>query len=191
MGDRVTEIDIDQGDGLIIVDVRPDCLPGGRRGVPKGGEVVEPIRRLLALYGEHSLPVFAWREPVPHGAPGTGGAAFSKDLDLPADAVAIARTTTADAKACSAFQGTDLAQALRGRGVRRVALCGLATDYCVLDTALDALREGFTTLIVPEAMRAVDLKAGDGIHAIERMIAAGAIPVRLTAKGLVPDDELD
>jgi nicotinamidase/pyrazinamidase len=65
-----------------------------------------------------------------------------------------------------------------------VTVCGLATDYCVLNTVSDALEEGFETLIVPEAMRAVDVKPGDGSRAMDRMVARGAVPVRLGELGM-------
>jgi nicotinamidase/pyrazinamidase len=82
-----------------------------------------------------------------------------------------------------AFNGTGLAGQLKQRGVRRVAVCGLATDYCVLNTALDAIAAGFETLVVPEAMRTVDVTPGDGERAIGRMVAAGAVPVEVAALG--------
>jgi len=63
-------------------------------------------------------------------------------------------------------------------------VCGLATDYCVLNTVTDALEEGFTTLLVPEAMRAVDVHPGDGSRALDRMVARGAVPVRLGELGM-------
>jgi nicotinamidase/pyrazinamidase len=74
---------------------------------------------------------------------------------------------------------------MRARGVERVTVVGLATDYCVLNTVTDALEEGLTTLIVPEAMRAVDVNPGDGRRALDRMVARGAVPVRLGEFGMV------
>jgi len=68
---------------------------------------------------------------------------------------------------------TELEALLRERGVERVVVCGLATDYCVKATALDAIRLGFETSVLAEAIRAVDLQPGDGARAIEEMAAAG------------------
>jgi nicotinamidase/pyrazinamidase len=65
-----------------------------------------------------------------------------------------------------------------------VTVCGLATDYCVLNTVTDALEEGFDAIIVPEAMRAVDVEPGDGRSAMDRMVARGAVPVRLGEVGM-------
>ncbi len=69
---------------------------------------------------------------------------------------------------------TDLEASLRARDVRRVVVAGLATDYCVKETVLDALRLAFPTLVLSAAIRAVDLADGDGARAIEAMVGAGA-----------------
>jgi nicotinamidase/pyrazinamidase len=109
---------------------------------------------------------------------GTRGAGFAEALSMPPQTVVVSKATASDADAYSAFNGTDLAAQLRERGVRRVAVCGLATDYCVLNTALDAIAAGFQT----EAMRAVDVSPGDGARAIGRMVDAGAMAI--TVDGL-------
>ena len=195
----MTELELGQGDALLIVDLQYDFLPGGSLGVPHGDEVIRPINQLLAMYRERSLPIYASRDwhPAdhcsfaarggpwpPHCVADTAGAAFCADLDLGPDVVVVSKAVTSDADAYSAFNGTDLADHLRAHGVRRVAVCGLATDYCVLNTAIDALAAGFETLIVPEAMRAVEVKPGDGAQAIARMIDAGAVPVALHGQAL-------
>jgi nicotinamidase/pyrazinamidase len=100
---------------------------------------------------------------------------------MPPQTVVISKAVTADTDAYSAFNGTGLAEQLKDRGVRRVAVCGLATDYCVLNTALDAIEAGFQTLVLPDAMRAVEVAPGDGARAIGRMVAAGAVAVAVDA----------
>lgn len=186
-------------DALLVIDMQYDFLPGGSLGVPDGHEVIAPINHLLALYGAEKRPVFASRDwhPQnhcsftaqggpwpPHCVAGTHGAEFAEELALPDDVIVISKADTADKDAYSAFNGTSLAQQLRDRGIRRVAVCGLATDYCVLNTVTDSLDEGFDTLIVPEAMRAVDVTPGDGTRALDRMVARGAIAVRLGEHGM-------
>lgn len=181
-------------DALLIVDMQYDFLPGGSLGVPDGDQVIAPINRLLQQFGQQGLPVYASRDwhPANHcsfaarGGPwpahcvaGTRGAAFSDALQLPPEATIVSKADTADVDAYSAFNGTGLAEQLRARGVRRVVVCGLATDYCVLNTALDARTNGFEVLIVPEAMRAVEVQAGDGERAITRMVERGAQPVQV------------
>lgn len=181
-------------DALLIVDMQNDFLPGGSLGVPDGDAVLAPVNRLADLFARQGLPVYASRDwhpgnhcsfaarggPwPPHCVAGTRGAAFSEELQLPADAIVVSKAETADVDAYSAFNTTGLADRLRARGVRRVVVCGLATDYCVLNTALDARAHGFEVLIAPEAMRAVEVQAGDGERAIGRMREAGAQRVRV------------
>lgn len=196
----MSAIHLDNTDALLVIDMQVDFLPGGALGVAGGHEVVAPINHLIALYGAAGAPVFASRDwhPQdhcsfqaqggpwpPHCMADTPGAQFAAELALPDDAVVISKATTAAVDAYSAFNGTDLAAQLRARGVERVAVVGLATDYCVLNTVTDALEEGFTTLLVPEAMRAVEVQPGDGRHALDRMVARGAVPVRLGEFGMV------
>ena len=185
-------ISLTPADALIIVDLQNDFLPGGSLGVPQGDEVVAPIQQLIDLYQAHGLPIYASRDwhpdnhcsfaarggPwPPHCVAGTRGAAFSEAMQLPPDTVVVSKADTADVDAYSAFNGTGLAEQLRARGVRRVLVCGLATDYCVLNTVLDARANDFAVLIVPEAMRAVDVKPGDGERAIAAMAGRGAVAV--------------
>jgi nicotinamidase/pyrazinamidase len=195
----MSAIHLDQTDALLIIDLQVDFLPGGALGVASGHEVVAPINHLIALFRERGLPIVASRDwhPAghcsfaaqggpwpPHCVAGTAGAEFTAELALPDDAIVISKADTPAADAYSAFAGTILAAELRARGVGRVTVCGLATDYCVLNTVSDALEEGFDTLIVPEAMRAVDVHPGDGSRAMDRMVARGAVPVRLGELGM-------
>jgi nicotinamidase/pyrazinamidase len=195
----MSEITPSKGDALLIIDMQYDFLPGGALGVPSGDEVIAPINQLLALYREQNLPVYASRDwhPAkhvsftaqggpwpPHCMAGTRGASFVTELALPDDTIVISKAATAEADAYSAFNGTDLARQMRERGVERLAVCGLATDYCVLNSVTDALDEGFETLVVPEAMRAVEVNPGDGRRALERMVARGAVPVHLENSGM-------
>jgi len=198
----MSAIVLGQGDALLIVDLQVDFLPGGKLGVPHGDAVIEPINRLIALYAAQRLPVFAsrdWHPELhcsfadqggpwpPHCVADTPGAGFSDALHLPDDVVIVSKAITAEVDAYSAFNVTGLGDDLRARGIRRVAVCGLATDYCVLNTVLDSLKEGFDTLIVAEAARAVDVQPGDGDRAMTRMLMAGAAPVRLSDDALVAD----
>jgi nicotinamidase/pyrazinamidase len=187
-------------DALIIVDLQNDFLPGGSLGVPLGDEVVAPIQQLIDLYQTHGLPIIASRDWHPEGhcsftaqggpwpihcIAGSNGAAFSAAIPIEQVATIVSKATTVEKDAYSAFNGTDLAERLRARGVRRVAVCGLATDYCVLNTARDALDNGFATLLVLDAIRAVDVHPGDGARAIATMQAAGARPVHVDRLGLL------
>jgi nicotinamidase/pyrazinamidase len=183
-------------DALLVIDLQVDFLPGGKLGVPNGHAVLGPINRLLSLFDRKGLPIYASRDwhPEnhcsfaerggpwpPHCVAGTPGAAFSGQLGLPAGAIVVSKADTADVDAYSAFNGTSLAAQLRARGVRRVVVSGLATDYCVLNTVIDARENGFEVIVVPEAMRAVDLAPGDGERALARMAGLGARPATVEA----------
>jgi nicotinamidase/pyrazinamidase len=195
----MSAVHLDNTDALLIIDMQNDFLPGGALGVDAGHEVVAPINHLIELFREQGLPIVASRDwhpndhcsfadqggPwPPHCVAGTPGAEFTAELALPDDAIVISKADTAPVDAYSAFAGTSLAAQLRERGVERVTVCGLATDYCVLNTVTDAMEEGFDAIIVPEAMRAVDVEPGDGRRAMDRMVARGAVPVRLGEMGM-------
>jgi len=195
----MSAIHLDRGDALLVIDMQVDFLPGGALGVAGGHETVAPINHLIELFQARGLPVVASRDwhpgdhcsfaaqggPwPPHCVAGTPGAEFTAELALPDDAIVVSKADTSAVDAYSAFAGTDLAAQLRARGVGRVTVCGLATDYCVLNTVTDALEEGFDAIVVPEAMRAVDVKPGDGTRALDRMVARGAVPVRLGEFGM-------
>jgi len=184
---------LDRRDAVLIVDVQADFLPGGNLGVPRGDEVVPVLNRYLALARRQGVPVFASRDWHPrdhcsflaqggawpeHCVAGSPGAEFAPGVALTRDAVIISKATGRDTDAYSAFQGTDLAPRLRGLGVRRLLVGGLATDYCVLNTVLDARKAGFEVLLLVDAIRAVNVKPGDGERAEREMLAAGAVATR-------------
>lgn len=187
-------ITLNEHDALILVDVQNDFLPGGALAVARGDEVIPVLNRYGALFRHSRLPVYASRDwhPANHcsftsqGGPwpvhcvaGTVGAGFSAALDLDESTVILSKAENACKDAYSAFQGTGLAQALRERGVARVFIGGLATDYCVLNTVQDALKENFNVMLLTDAVRAVDLEPGDGKAAMQTMLALGAVPVTL------------
>ncbi|MGE4298125.1 MAG: nicotinamidase [Desulfovibrionaceae bacterium] len=182
-----------QRKALIIVDVQNDFCPGGALAVPHGDAVVKPLNSLSALFRGKGYPIFATRDwhPTdhvsfttqggiwpPHCIAGTPGAAFHPDLDI-SGAIVISKATTRDAEAYSGFAGTSLGDQLRTMEVKRLVVGGLATDYCVKRTVLDACAQGFTVDVVLDAIRAVELKPGDGDTAIAAMMQAGASLVGL------------
>jgi nicotinamidase/pyrazinamidase len=184
------------GDALVVVDVQRDFLPGGALGVPEGDRVAPVLNRYIARFRARGLPIVFTRDwhPAdhcsfhaqggpwpPHCVAASDGAAFAPGLDVAADALVVSKATATAPDAYSGFQGTELAGWLRDHGCRRLFIGGLATDYCVLQTVLDALAEGFEVLLLRDAVRAVDVAPGDGARAEQAMIAAGARAIDLDA----------
>jgi nicotinamidase/pyrazinamidase len=172
-------------DALIVVDVQRDFCPGGALAVPQGDEVVPVVNRLMALTDWLTVATRDWHPSdhcsfkdqggpwPPHCIAETDGAAFHPSVDATRIRHVVSKATTKDTEAYSGFQGTDLAALLASRGVRRVVVCGLATDYCVKATALDARRAGLAVVAVEDAMRGVEVRAGDCARAMEAMRAGG------------------
>jgi nicotinamidase/pyrazinamidase len=174
-----------RADALIVVDVQRDFCPGGALAVPDGDQVIPAINRLLGQGDWLTVATRDWHPqdhcsfkagggiwPV-HCVAGTPGAAFHPGLDATRIRQIISKATAKDCEAYSGFQGTELAVLLRGQGIRRVFVCGLATDYCVKATALDARRAGFEVIVLEDAIRGVEVHAGDCAKAIDEMSAAG------------------
>jgi len=177
---------------LIVVDVQRDFMPGGSLPVPQGDSVVNPLNRLIELFSSKGLPIVFTRDwhPMdhisfverggpwpPHCVMGSRGAEFHPNLIVPPRAIIISKGTERDKEAYSGFQDTDLHDILLERGVRRLFIGGVATEYCVKSTALDALEIGFETIVVEEAIKGI--KEGDEIIAKEEMVDRGAILVRV------------
>lgn len=187
----------DERTALVVVDVQNDFAhPSGSLYVPGGEEVVPLIdREIEAALAAGALVVYTqdWHPPSTphfqkdggiwpvHCVQDTWGAAFHPDLRVEGPVV---RKGADGRDGYSGFsvrdprsgetEATELERILRERGVERLVVCGLATDYCVLETVLDARRLGFPTTVLREAIRAVDLQPGDGERALERMREAGA-----------------
>lgn len=182
------------GDALVIVDVQNDFLPGGRLAVPQGDEVLPVLNRYIAAFIQKHLPIYATRDWHPpnhcsfqseggtwpsHCVMDMQGAAFAASLELPPSATIFSKGTAPGKEAYSGFEGTDLAERLRQGGVRRLYVGGLATDYCVLNTVKDGLRQGFKVMLLKDAIRAVNVAPTDGRKAEEEMERLGAVPIRL------------
>ena len=182
---------------LIIVDVQNDFCPGGALPVPHGDEVVTSLNKwiekaererdywiVVATRDWHPRETnhfaeFGGRWPV-HCVQGTPGARFHPDLQIQqcwdrqhVPFYLVHKGTHKNEDAYSGFFGTNLAELLKSRGVTAVFVGGLAIDYCVKATALDAIRNGFWTFLILDACRAVNVNPGDGDKAVEEMKVAG------------------
>jgi nicotinamidase/pyrazinamidase len=179
---------------LLVVDVQKDFCPGGSLAVPEGDRVVPTLNRHISRAVSRHWPVYAsrdWHPPVtshfreyggewpPHCVENTGGAAFHDDLRLPSSAVVITKGQDPEHPGYSAFQGhtpdgRSLLDELRDRRVKHLYVGGLATDYCVKHSVLDALKAGFEVTVLGDAIAGVNLRPEDSARAIEEMRAAGA-----------------
>jgi nicotinamidase/pyrazinamidase len=179
---------------LLIIDVQNDFCPGGLLPVPEGDSVVPVINRYVEQVRQAGGVIYASRDwhPLntrhfraaggpwpPHCVQGTGGAAFHPRLELPTAATVITKGDNALDDGYSAFDGRDpqgqlLNDSLHARGIRRLLVGGLATDYCVRASALDGLKNGFDVVLLLDAIRGIELKEGDVARALDTMIRAGA-----------------
>ncbi len=184
---------LQRGDALLLVDVQNDFCPGGALPVPHGDEVVEELNAWIDEANGLGIPVFASQDWHPDGhvsfaerggpwprhcVQGTDGAALRADLDLPQSTRIVRKGADVDTDAYSAFQGTDLAGKLTDLGVTRAWVGGLALDYCVRASVLDAIESGFQVRLILEGTRAVNVDPGDGDKAVAEMVEAGAVVER-------------
>ena len=174
------------GRALVIVDFQNDFTPGGALAVPDGDEIAQRLN-MLAHSGDFDLVVATrdWHPPdhgsfAERGGPwpvhcvrDTPGAQLHPALDAQSVDVIVDKGRDPATEGYSGFEGTDLEELLRSHGIQDVTVVGLATDYCVKNTALDALRAGFRVQVDPEAVRGVDVDPGDSERALEELRAAG------------------
>ncbi|HEY8418329.1 MAG TPA: bifunctional nicotinamidase/pyrazinamidase [Limnochordales bacterium] len=183
---------------LIVVDVQNDFCPGGALAVAEGDAVVPVLNEWIRRFAAAGRPIVYTQDWHPsdhcsfkdrggiwpvHCVQGSTGADFHKDLEV--RGVIFRKAYTSHAEGYSGFDGrlaadgglneaVDLAGWLREQGVRKVYVGGLATDYCVRATVLDALRHGFAAALIRSGSRAVNAAPGDEAKAIAEMQAAGA-----------------
>jgi nicotinamidase/pyrazinamidase len=176
-------------DAVVVVDIQKDFCPGGALAVPDGDKVVEVLNRWIEQAERVGATVVLTRDwhPPDHcsfkdqGGPwpqhcvrDTAGAEYHQDLRIPKVAIYVDKATDSDRECYSDFVGTTLGKQLRDKSIKRLWVGGLALDYCVRATVLEALAQGFEVHLLRPATRAVELKPGDGKRAIAEMQAAGA-----------------
>ena len=184
-------------DALLITDFQNDFTPGGALAVEGGDEIAEPINRLAGQFDfvvatrdwhppdhgsfvgidvdparwEGTDPPSIW--PI-HCVAETEGAELHPDLDRSKVDAVLDKGQDPNSQGFSSFQESGLTDALRAKGVDRLFVTGLTTDYCVKNSVLDALRLGLDVVVVEDAVRAVNVDPGDGERALEEMESAGA-----------------
>jgi nicotinamidase/pyrazinamidase len=177
-------IKLDKRCALIIEDMQNDFMPNGTLPVPDADRIVPVLNKYAEMFASKKLPIVATRDWHPpdhisfkqrggewpvHCVKDTLGAEFLKDLKIPGDATVISKATERDVEAYSSFKGTDLAKKLDQSGVKRIFIGGVATEYCVKETALDAIRLGFDVVILKDAVKGIQYSD----KAIEEMLSKG------------------
>ncbi len=181
---------ITSSDALLITDIQNDFLPGGALPIERGDEIIPVLNEYARRFQEAKAPVFAskdWHPPnhcsfkqqggiwPPHCVQDTKGAKFSPILKLPQDVVVVFKATDPMRESYSVFDGTNFAAELEDRSVKRLFIGGLATDYCVLNTVIDARKLGYEIVVLMDATRGIDVVPGDVDRAVESMVKAGAV----------------
>lgn len=184
---------------LVIIDVQNDFCPGGALAVPEGDIVVPALNKYTQIFQKAGAAIYASRDwhPdktkhfkafggvwPPHCIQGTNGAKFHPDLKLSPQTIILTKGEDPNEDSYSAFQAHDsekkpFAAGLRERGIEHLYVGGLATDYCVKATILDAIKHGFKATVLMDAIKGVDIKPGDSSNAIQEMEKAGAGKITL------------
>ncbi len=183
---------------LIIVDLQNDFCPGGALAVPEGDKVVPVIQSwvnqfhqerevIVTTQDAHPAHHISFHERggpwPPHCIEGTVGFRLHPDLWLPADTPRFHKGFDLNRDAYSGFEARlseggartlPLAAFLHQEGVTDVYVAGLATDYCVRATVLDAIKAGFKTWVIADGVRGVDVHSGDSDRALVEMARHGA-----------------
>lgn len=190
----LTKIKLSKTDALIIIDVQNDFLSGGSLPIPKGEEIIPILNIYISIFKRSHGKVFATRDwhPAnhlgflefggiwpPHCIHNTDGAKFHPNLKLPPNVIIISKATKPDKEAYSGFEGTNLLAKLQKEQIKRVFIGGLATEYCVKNTILDALKFGFISNFLSDASRGINSSEGDVQKAIDSMQNFGVKKIEL------------
>jgi len=186
-------VEIDKHTALVVVDVQKDFCPGGALAVREGDKVVPVLNKYIEKFRKAGAPIIFtrdWHPPdhssfkaqggpwPPHCIQNSEGAKFHPNLSIPLEGEIVSKADKKD-EAYSFFQGTDLAAKLQRRGIKRLLVGGLATDYCVKETVLDGLKHGFEVYHLDDASRGVEVNPGDSERALKEMMAKGAKRITL------------
>lgn len=184
---------------LLVVDMQKDFCPGGRLPVKDCLGIIENINKYLVKFKERNYPIFASRDWHPsetshfkehggkwpeHCIQDTEGAEFHPELRLPEDVIIISKGVSKDKDSYSAFEGhsknhKSLEALLKEMGIRELYVCGVATDYCVKSSSLDALGLGLKVYLLMDAIKGVDVNPGDSQRALDEMLKSGVVKLTL------------
>jgi nicotinamidase/pyrazinamidase len=184
---------------LLVVDVQNDFCPGGALGVPQGDKIVSAVNKYVKIFTKKKLPIFASRDWHPirtkhfkdfggvwpvHCLQNSRGAAFHPKLKLPKEMIQLYKGMDPEKDSYSVFQAEDLSgtgflKLLNMLGIKELYIGGLATDYCVKFSVLDALKHKFKVKLLIDAIKGVNLKPDDSEKAIKEMVRKGAKKITL------------
>ena len=174
---------------LIIVDIQNDFCKGGPLEVKNGEEVIGGLNELIDKFHTEGKPVYATKDWHPldhcsfqtngglwpvHCVQGTPGAGLHPELLIDDRVGIINKGTETGEEAYSGFDGTNFAEQLRENNISKVIIGGLATDYCIHGTTIGAIKNGFSTSVIEDLIRGVELNPGDCANATKEMKDAGA-----------------
>lgn len=177
-------------DALLVTDMQIDFLTGGTLPVEGADQLIPVINDYINRFENTPAHVVVSRDwhPAnhisfiaqggpwpPHCVQNTEGAKFSPKIKFPNHTVVISKATDPKQEAYSAFETTNLANELRQLGIKRLFVAGVATDYCVVNTVLDACKLGFEAVVFMDAVLGINVKIGDVDRAVATMISNGAV----------------
>jgi len=187
---RITDLD-----ALIIVDMQNDFMPGGALPVPDGDKIIPTLNKYIQIFADRGNPIFFTRDWHPedhisfkghggiwpvHCVQETEGAQFHPDLLIPPDnKFIISKGMSRDFDAYSGFQGTVLKNLLEERGIKRLFIGGVATDYCVFNTALGGINLGYQVFVLQDGIKGVDVNKGDSERALNKLLEKGTSLISL------------
>ncbi len=191
---KTFNLNISSKDALIVTDIQKDFLPGGALPVKQGDQIIPVLNEYIAIFKKANAKIIASRDwhPSnhmsftaqggpwpPHCVQETDGAQFHPDLQLPEGTLVVSKATDPSKEAYSVFDGTGLGEQLKSVGIMRVFIGGLATDYCVVNSVLDALKMGFEVAVLVDASRGINVNPDDTKKALDDMVQNSAVLVTL------------
>lgn len=185
---------MEPANALLIVDVQNDFCQGGTLAVKDADKIINPLNQYIEFFGKHHWPIFAsrdWHLPTTkhfrdfggewpaHCVQNTRGAMFPPKLALPKNTIILSKGMDQNKDSYSAFQAvyehnTEFKKILLNLRIKVLYIGGLATDYCVKASVLDALKFGFKVVLLTDAIKGVNLNSDDSKKAVDEMISRGA-----------------
>lgn len=187
-------VNLTNRDALIVVDVQIDFCSEGSLPVTGSDLIIPVLNKYIQKFNRCNIPIFATRDWHPpkhisfkenggiwpvHCIQMNSGASFHPGLHLPDNTHIVNKGTSENIDAYSGFEQTNLESSLRKQNIKRVFVGGLATDYCVKATVLDALTYGFSVIVLEDGSSGVDLNQGDSSTALDEMVRAGALTITI------------